>query len=114
MMSKCLLLKKNYREGVRYADSAKAVYPAEAQAFHLSGFGRLQLQQFESAYEDFSAYGQRLPKDPSASFFKGYALEGMKKKQQAAREYQRYLQAVQEGAYAQHAKRRLVEWGYAR
>ncbi len=30
----------------------------------------------------------------------------------AANEYQRYLQVVQQGKYAQHAYKRLVDWGY--
>jgi hypothetical protein len=30
----------------------------------------------------------------------------------AAKEYRSYLEVVQEGKYAQHAYRRLVDWGY--
>ena len=43
-------------------------------------------------------------------FFKGYAYEGMQKYKEAGGQYQRYLQAVQQGDYARHAYQRLREW----
>jgi hypothetical protein len=36
----------------------------------------------------------------------------MKHIEQAANEYHHYLQIVQQGKYAEHAYRRLVDWGY--
>jgi hypothetical protein len=35
-------------------------------------------------------------------------------RKEAAKHYYQYLQAVREGGYAQHAYRRLREWGYVR
>jgi hypothetical protein len=32
--------------------------------------------------------------------------------EQAASEYKRYLQVVKQGKYAQHAYKKLVDWGY--
>ena len=112
MMATCQLVQKDYRGGLRYAEEAQAVYPREAQAHHLSGFAKIQTKDYEGAYEEFSTYEKLLPANPNSIFFKGYALEGMRKREEAAKEYTRYLKVVQEGQYAQHAYKRLVEWGY--
>jgi beta-barrel assembly-enhancing protease len=114
MMATCRLVQKDYVEGLRYADEAKAVYPQEAQGHHLSGFARLHTRDFERAYRDFAEVDRLLPGNPSVIFFKGYAQEGMNRRHDAAREFRNYLQQVQSGQYAQHAYRRLREWGYAR
>ena len=113
-MAKCELVQKKYKEGAQYARQAKSVYPQEAQGYHLSGFAGLNLKEYESAYQDFQASYRLLPGNPQTLFFSGFALEGMNRRQEAAREYSRYLQQVQEGKYAQHAAARLREWGYAR
>jgi hypothetical protein len=36
----------------------------------------------------------------------------MQRRKEAAENYYRYLQVVRQGDKAQHAHRRLVEWGY--
>jgi tetratricopeptide (TPR) repeat protein len=113
-MAKCQLIQKKYSEGARYARQAKSVYPHEAQGHHLSGFAALNLKQYETAYQDFQACQRLLPGNPNSLFFMGYAKEGMGQRADAAREYRRYLQQVQQGKYAQHATQRLREWGYAR
>jgi len=112
MMATCQLLQKKYAEGIPYAEKAKGVYPQEAQAYHLSGFAKLQTKDFAEAYQDFSAYEKLLSGNPNTIFFKGFAQEGLGNKPEAAREYHRYLQIVQQGKFAQHAYQRLVEWGY--
>jgi tetratricopeptide (TPR) repeat protein len=106
------LIQKEYAAGRQYAEMAQKAYPQEAQAYHLSGFSKIQLKDFEDAYEEFDAYDRLLPGNPNIIFFKGYSLEGIGNTQQAAQHYQRFLQAVQQGQYAQHAYRRLVDWGY--
>jgi predicted Zn-dependent protease len=106
------LAQKQYAVGRQYAEMAQAVYPQEAQAYHLSGFANVQLKDFEKAYEEFNAYERLLPGNPNTIFFKGYSQEGMNHVEQAADEYQRYLQIVRQGQYAQHAYKRLVDWGY--
>jgi beta-barrel assembly-enhancing protease len=112
MMAACQLIQKEAREGLRYSEAAKAVYPQEGQAYHLSGFARIQTQDFAGAFQDFSTHEKILPGNPNTPFFKGFSLEGMGKKPEAAQEYHRYLQAVKQGKYAQHAYNRLVQWGY--
>jgi predicted Zn-dependent protease len=110
MMSMSQLVQKKWTVGRQYAEMAQKVYPAEAQAYHLSGFAKIQMKDYEGALEEFSSYDKKLPGNPNIVFFKGYAYEGMKKYPQAGREYQRYLQFTQQGDYARHANQRLREW----
>jgi predicted Zn-dependent protease len=112
MMATCQVVQKKPAEGLRYSEAAKSVYPQEAQAYYLSGFAKLQTRDFPGAYRDFSAYDKVLPGNPTTVFFKGFSLEGTGNKEEAAKEYHRYLQVVQEGKFAQHAYGRMVEWGY--
>jgi predicted Zn-dependent protease len=114
MMSKNQLMQKNWTVARQYANMAKKAYPQEPQANLLAGFAKLQLKKYDGAYQDFDAYEKRLPGNPTIVFFKGYAQEGMGQRRQAAQDYHRYLQVVQQGDYAQHAYRRLREWGYVR
>ena len=112
MMSISNLAQKQYAVGRQYAEMAQTAYPQEAQAYHLSGYANIQLKDFDNAYEEFNTYERLLPGNPNTIFFKGYCQEGMNHIEQAANEYQRYLQLVQQGQYAQHAYKRLVDWGY--
>ena len=110
MMSTSQLVQKKWAVGRQYAEMAQKVYPAEAQTYHLSGFAKIQMKDYDGALEEFSIYDKKLPGNPNTVFFKGYAYEGMKKYPQAGREYQRYLQFTQQGDYARHAYQRLREW----
>ena len=112
MMSTCKLFQKKYKEGITYAEKAQQVYPEEAQAYHLSGFAKIQTRDFEAAYQEFKTYEKLLPGNANTIFFKGYAQEGMQHIEQAANEYQRYLQFVRQGDKARYAYQRLKEWGY--
>lgn len=111
MMSTNQLAQKKYTAGCQYAEMAKNVYPQEAMAYHLSGYAKIKLKDFKGAYEEFNAYEKLLPGNPNTIFFKGYSQEKMGHIPEAAREYQHYLQMVQQGDYAQHAYRRLTDWG---
>jgi predicted Zn-dependent protease len=112
MMSISNLAQKDYAVGRQYAEMAQKAYPKEAGAYHLSGYSKIQLKDFDGAYEEFRSYELRLPGNPNTIFFKGYCLEGMNHVEQAASEYKRYLQVVRQGKYAQHAYKKLVDWGY--
>jgi beta-barrel assembly-enhancing protease len=111
MMSKCQMLKKNYDQALHFSGRAKEVYPQEAQANYLSGIASINLKKFDQAAADFTAYEAKLPGNPNTLFYRGYAYEGMGDRQKSAADYYRYLQQVNEGDQAQHAYRRLVEWG---
>ena len=112
LMATSQLVQKKYAVGRQYAEMAKKAYPQEARAYYLCGFAKLQTKKFDSAYRDFNQYDKLLPGNPNTVFFKGYALEGMQRIEDAAQEYHRYLQVVQQGDYAKHAYHRLKEWGY--
>jgi predicted Zn-dependent protease len=113
-MAKCQLMQKKHAEGARYARRAQAVFPQEAQGHHLGGFADLNLKEFDGALQSFRTSQRLLPQNPNTLFFIGYSYEGLGRRTEAAREYQRFLQQVRQGQYAQHAAQRLREWGYAR
>jgi len=95
LMSKTQLAQKKWVVGRQYAEMAQKAYPGEAQAYHLSGFAKIKLKDYEGALEEFNRYDQVLAGNPN---------------REAGGEYQRYLQAVQQGDRARHAYQRLQEW----
>lgn len=114
MMAKCQTALDRPVEAERYAEMAEQVYPQETQAHHLAGFAKLRQKRFAAAYEDFTDARRLLPGNPNTTFFQGMALEGMGRREAAARSYAAFLQAVRQGEKAQHAYRRLVQWGYVK
>jgi len=114
MMSKCQLAQKKHDSARHYAQRARHVYPREAQAHHISGMAKMMGRRYGSAYEDFAGYERMLPGNPNTIFLKGVSLEGMQRREMAAKEYVRYLRVVNSGDQAQHAYKRLVQWGYVK
>ncbi len=110
MMSKSQLLQEKYVVGRQYAEMAQQAYPQEAQAYHLSGFAKIHLKDYDGALEEFESFDNVLAGNPNTMFFKGYCYEGMQQYPQAGREYQRYLKVVNQGDYASHAYNRLRQW----
>jgi beta-barrel assembly-enhancing protease len=111
-MAKCLLAMKRSREAHTYAQRAREIYPQEPQAKHVLGMTNLQLNQFDQALAQFNDYEKTLPGNPNTTFFQGFSLEGMERKEQAAKKYVDYIQSVQQGDYARYAHSKLQEWGY--
>lgn len=114
MMAKCQIALQKPAEAEKYTTAASQVYPQEAQAYHVAGIAGLVSKKFDKAYERFAKYDTLLPGNPTMAFFKGYSLEGMQRKADAANEYIRFLNSVQEGEEAEYAYGRLVEWGYVK
>ena len=112
MMAKSQIALEKYSEAVEFASHARDVYPTEAQAYHVEGYTLIQQKKYAPAYDLLNRYEQMLPGNPNTVFYKGYAQEGMDHKPKAAEEYQRYLKLVSEGEMAEHARKRLIEWGY--
>lgn len=112
MLAKCLLVQKDYAGAGQYARKAADIYPGEGQARHVAGFAFLQQKKYDAAYQNFVTYDQLLPGNPGTVFFKGYCLEKMDRVPQSAGQYQQYLKQVQQGQYAEHAFKKLQEWGY--
>ena len=112
MMAKCLLIQEKSSETLKYTKKASKLYPSEAQAYHLSGFAYINLKKYRKAFNQFEKYEEHLPGNPHITFFKGYSQDGMDKIETAANFYYQYLDALQQGKYAQHAYNRLKNWGY--
>ncbi len=112
LMTKCQLAQENAKEALQYAKKAVQVYPREAQGHHISGISHLMARQYGEAFQRFDEYEQMLPGNPNTIFLKGISQENMQHIEKAAQEYKRYLQAVQQGEQADHARQRLTEWGY--
>ena len=53
-----------------------------------------------------------LPGNPNTLFLLGFSHEGMAQRQNAATHYTKFLKQVTSGNQADHAKKRLIEWGY--
>jgi len=114
MMSKCKFLQEDWAKTQRYTVRAKKAYPGEAQSWQISGIVNLRTKNYEAAYSDFDRYDELLPGSPKTIFFKGFAKEGMGKRDDAANHYYRYLKMTHQGKEAQYAYQRLQEWGYIR
>jgi predicted Zn-dependent protease len=112
LLAKCNVAQQDYAEALKYAEKAQEVYPEEAQSHLFAGYNRLKLKKFDRAYRDFQAYDERLPGNPVSTFFKGYALENMGRRNEAANHYYAFLRVVNRGDMAQHSFNRLVQWGY--
>lgn len=111
MMAKCLIAQETPVVAMQYAQQA---HPTEAQAYHVTGIAQLMNNHFSAAYQEFNRYEKILPGNPNTIFLKGTSLEGMQQREAAAAEYSRYLNLTNQGDQAEHARNRLVTWGYMR
>jgi predicted Zn-dependent protease len=105
----CHLRRQNPAEGLRLASAAKAAYPSEPQAWHVSGRAALALGRHDAALAEFQRYEERLPGNPMTTFLQARALDGMGRASDAAQGYTRFLQMQSEGEEAEFARRRLSE-----
>ncbi len=112
MLANCRLTQQQWQEADRLAGEAQGVYPREPMSLFVSGLARIAGKRYDAALDAFTRYDQLLPGNPNTTFYQGYSLEGMGRRQPAAEHYQRFLQQVQQGENAQHAYQRLVQWGY--
>jgi predicted Zn-dependent protease len=101
-------------EARRFADTARRVYPQEAQAIKLSATLKMALRDPGGAFDDLQAFDRVLPGDPGVMFFKGLALEGMGNQRGAAEHYAGFLRLSSQGQAAQYSQARLKAWGYIR
>ena len=103
MMAKCQTAMNRPAQALRYAERAKQVYPQEAQASSSGRIRQAQQKDYDGALADFNACRQALPGNPNTAFFQGLTLEGMQRREQAARAFHQYLQSVRQGDRAQYA-----------
>jgi tetratricopeptide (TPR) repeat protein len=114
LMAKSQLAQKKVDDAEKYLAKAKKVYPEEAQAYFLDGYAKIKKKKYDTAIAQFNRYDKLLPGNITTAFFRGYAYEGKGVRKQAAENYYKYLQAVNQGDNAQYAYNRLVQWGYVK
>ena len=116
VMAKCLLIRGKTAEALSYADTAKKLYPSEAQGYYVAGIANTEQKRFSEAYKDFTRCEEILPGNPQMAFFRGYCLDNNGDKDPAANQYMKYLKMInyQQNKYSQHAYSRLKQWGYAK
>ena len=114
LMGQCLQAQNKTQEALRYAEVAKGIYPQEAQAHKLAGVLALGLKDPAAAYASLDQYDRLLPGDAGIGFLKGVSLEGLGKRQEAARQYASFLRNNKQGQAAEYAYSRLKGWGYVK
>jgi predicted Zn-dependent protease len=113
-MAQTLQAQNKLTDARRYAETARQVYPQEAQAMKLAATLKLGLRDAAGAFNELQAFDRALPGDPGVLFLKGVSLEGMGRQQDAAQHYAAYLRVTQQGGAAQYSATRLRSWGYLR
>ena len=113
-MAQCLQATGRSRQALGYADSARQIYPQEAQAHKVAGVLALELRDPGTALQRLDQYDRLLPRDPGITFLKGVSYEGTGNRRAAAQHYNAYLRQSQQGDAAQYAYSRLKGWGYVR
>ncbi len=112
MMAKCQYAMKRPQAAERYALRATRIYPQEAQAHLVAGAIGIENRHYGRALQQLEDYDRILPGNPEITFLKGRALEGMHRRDQAARAYADFLRKVNRGPMAEYAYNRLRTWGY--
>lgn len=110
-MAQCLQAQGQTARAVSYADSAREIYPQEAQAYKLAGVLALQQRDAGRAFQNLDRFDRLLPGDAGITFLKGVSLEGMGDRRAAAQHYAAYLRQSQQGNAAQYSYNRLKAWG---
>jgi thioredoxin-like negative regulator of GroEL len=110
-MAQCLAAQNRLADARRYADTARRVYPQEAQAMKLGATLRLGQREPAAALAELQAFDGVLPGDPGVLFLKGVSLDVMGQGRQAAEHYAAFLRVTQQGGAAQHAAARLKALG---
>ncbi len=114
LMARCLAAQGRQKDALRYADTARTIYPQEAQAHKLSGVLQLAEKNPGAAAQSFEQFDRLLPGDPGIAFLKGVSYEGAGNQRAAADNYARYLRGGGQGKPAEYSMSRLKAWGYAR
>ncbi len=114
LMARCLNALGKPGEALRYVETARTVYPQEAQAHKLAGSLKLGQRDPAGAFQAFDRFDRLLPGDPGIAFLKGVSLEAGGNRKGAAEHYARFLQAGAQGKPANHARAQLKAWGYLR
>jgi predicted Zn-dependent protease len=104
--------KENHRAAISHLNKAAALKPSEHLPTYMLGASYLETGQPEQALAMFTRYKRDLPGNPTVDFFIGFSHEKQGQKSAAAESYKVYLRQVQQGAQAEYAYGKLIEWGY--
>lgn len=111
-MGQCLQAQGQAREAQRHVETARAIYPQEAQAHKLAATLHLGLRDPGAAYAALEQHDRVLPGDPGVLFLKAVSLDGMGQDRRAAEHYARFLQISRQGEAAQFSANRLKAMGH--
>jgi predicted Zn-dependent protease len=106
------IAKENHSAAIAHLNKAATLKPKELLPNYMLGVSYLETAQPERAAAMFTRYKRDLPGNPTVDFFIGYSFEQQGMKSTAAESYTLFLRQVQQGAQAEHAYSKLVEWGY--
>jgi predicted Zn-dependent protease len=110
-MAQCQHAMGKLAEARRYAQTAREIYPQEAQAVKLTASVRLAQNDPAGALADLQQFDRLLPGDAGAVFLKGVANEGLGQRQAAGKYFAQYLKSEADDPAAKYAKKRLADWG---
>lgn len=105
------IAKENHSVAINQLQKAQSIKPNESLPKYLMGASYLEMNQPERALVSYQGYKRELPGNPLVDFFIGYSFEKQTLKPQAITAYKLFLQQVQQGAQAEYAYGKLVEWG---
>jgi predicted Zn-dependent protease len=111
LMARCLAAQGKRADAIRFADTARSIYPQEAQAHKLAGVMQLQGRNPAAAFQAFDQFDRLLPGDPGIAFLKGVSLDGMGDRNRAAGLYAGFLRSGAKGDAANFAYGRLQAFG---
>lgn len=92
--------------------AAKRLYPDLFYTQYFAGMLSFKQRRWAQSLAELQAADQLLPGYPDTQFFMGRNHEEMGDRRAAAQCFVTYLKQVNQGAQAQYAYNRLVEWGY--
>jgi predicted Zn-dependent protease len=111
LMARTLAAQGRRTEALRFAETARSIFPEEAQAHKLAGTLHLEGRNPGAAFQAFDRFDRALPGDPGIAFLKAVSLEAMGERQRAAAHYQAFLRAGAHGEPARFAAERLQALG---
>ena len=116
LMSKVLMVMERPSKALSFAHRAKKIYPGEAQAIYIAGIANKELKKYNRAYKNFNNYDKILSGNPQIKFNKGFCLDKLNNREQAADNYMTYLKMInyQSNKDSQYAYNRLKKWGYVK
>jgi predicted Zn-dependent protease len=102
---------KKYQAAESSLKKAMNLKPKEQLPNYLLGANYLEMSKPEQALVSFGRYKKSLPGNPSVDFFIGYSYEKQEQYEPAAQYYRLFLKQVSQGAQAEHAYKKLQQWG---